>query len=634
MFATPEKLRNHLKTVHDNKFSAPLVCGECGATYSKLTSICSHQRQCHGPDSIRPLPCPHCPQTFRSASALNKHITVRHKPPASVEPEDQHYFLQHRDDDLQGSLDHNPDIRNIQFLSTDNTDTDENLSAANENYVSDDNIVFIELEGAEEDTRLAGLHVDDIEPDMATHHDHDGDEPLLAAGHGGIQLTIAADDLLSHNVESGMAAGRRHDLSSHHSAVDHQEQPPLSMTHEDGIALSYVGPTELREQDVTEQSHGADDHTEMQHVDMNRDIVSIELSQSCQKPDFISQVINNHSLDSKNIERVSSSNSRRGPLTAQHDIQVSSAAPPQSNPQHSQGEGKKWSPVVLAAKPKIYLESVLLSNSSKQLKRTSSSIISSGIPTTAAAARRSFVLPDLDDDNTTAGGGSLPHDFPPLPSSPPDTLLDEPSDGVVLPNNPIVSHSFAAGLNIADNSHLGDGSDEIIRNRLLAASSQSLDIDLTVPSLSRDKNTDDENITTEDENFYKCLNCQRLFIDSDSLTLHDCRRQEAPITDDREEYALESLDQQVVNKKKFECDRCKKLFSTKKVLKRHYRIHTGDKPYTCEFCNKSFGAPSNLSEHRTLHTGRMAYSCNVCGNKFRLWSTLNKHRVKCEAKTT
>ena len=53
-------------------------CTQLLIYFSKFSSICSHQRNCHSVGKLRPLNCPHCPQTFAAASALNKHIKIKH----------------------------------------------------------------------------------------------------------------------------------------------------------------------------------------------------------------------------------------------------------------------------------------------------------------------------------------------------------------------------------------------------------------------------------------------------------------------------------------------------------------------------------------------------------------------------
>ena len=60
-------------------------------------------------------------------------------------------------------------------------------------------------------------------------------------------------------------------------------------------------------------------------------------------------------------------------------------------------------------------------------------------------------------------------------------------------------------------------------------------------------------------------------------------------------------------KKLFECEVCFKKLSSKSSLKRHRRIHTGEKPYACEFCDKRFTAATTLTVHRRIHTGEKPY---------------------------
>uniref|UniRef100_UPI0037E8E3A6 uncharacterized protein n=1 Tax=Semicossyphus pulcher TaxID=241346 RepID=UPI0037E8E3A6 len=78
--------------------------------------------------------------------------------------------------------------------------------------------------------------------------------------------------------------------------------------------------------------------------------------------------------------------------------------------------------------------------------------------------------------------------------------------------------------------------------------------------------------------------------------------------------------------KPYPCSVCSKTFALRKSLRRHLRFHTGDRPHTCTQCNKSFRLRDNLKAHLRFHTGEKPFSCITCGKMFRISKNLEKHQ--------
>ncbi|XP_055968971.1 zinc finger protein 555 [Sorex fumeus] len=79
--------------------------------------------------------------------------------------------------------------------------------------------------------------------------------------------------------------------------------------------------------------------------------------------------------------------------------------------------------------------------------------------------------------------------------------------------------------------------------------------------------------------------------------------------------------------KPFACPQCGKGFIDMSSLSSHARTHTGEKPYECPQCGKAFGYSSTFRRHRIIHTGEKPYRCQECGEAFSYSSTFRRHRV-------
>ena len=53
------------------------------------------------------------------------------------------------------------------------------------------------------------------------------------------------------------------------------------------------------------------------------------------------------------------------------------------------------------------------------------------------------------------------------------------------------------------------------------------------------------------------------------------------------------------------CSHCGRIFSSKALLQRHYKVHTGLKDFVCQICNLAFNRKDNLKRHVIgVHTAR------------------------------
>ena len=76
---------------------------------------------------------------------------------------------------------------------------------------------------------------------------------------------------------------------------------------------------------------------------------------------------------------------------------------------------------------------------------------------------------------------------------------------------------------------------------------------------------------------------------------------------------------------RWQCEECKRMFSSQGSLRAHARIHTGERPYQCQYCFRTFCQASTLRSHERLHTGEKPYKCEHCGRAFTQSAGLRSH---------
>ncbi|XP_030752737.1 zinc finger protein 83-like [Sitophilus oryzae] len=113
---------------------------------------------------------------------------------------------------------------------------------------------------------------------------------------------------------------------------------------------------------------------------------------------------------------------------------------------------------------------------------------------------------------------------------------------------------------------------------------------------------------------YECEICHKKFPVKSYLQLHN------KFNHKKELYGTEEI---------FQCELCGRKFTFEKSFKRHLScIHKIGKDFTvkCPVCHKIIANNHNLKKHMRVHTGERNYSCDTCGKTFSQKQYVTRHQ--------